>query len=55
LSRQMWAREQKIAKDLEEEEEEKRPFMIKRRKQVRGAIINLEVLTSHTIPRPQHL
>jgi hypothetical protein len=45
---------QKTTKDLEDEEEEERPLMIKRRKQMRGAIINLEVLASHTVPRPQH-
>jgi hypothetical protein len=49
----MWAKEQKITYDSKEEEEEERPLMIKRWKQMRGAILNPEVLASHTIPRPQ--
>jgi hypothetical protein len=48
----MRAKEQRITEDLEGEEEEERPLMIKRRKQMQRKILNLEVLASRTIPKP---
>jgi hypothetical protein len=49
----MWTREQITAKDLEEEDEEERPLMIKGRKHMQGTLPNLKVPTSHTMLRPQ--
>jgi len=49
----MWAKEQNITYNSKEEEEEERPLMTKTWKQMREAILNPEVLASHTIPRPQ--
>jgi hypothetical protein len=48
----MQTREQKLVEDSKEKEEEEKPLMIKRKKQMQRTIISLEVLASHTIPRP---
>jgi hypothetical protein len=48
----MWAKEQITTKDSKEEGEEEKFFMIKRRKEMQRAFPNLELLASHTIPRP---
>ncbi len=53
--RQMQTRERKNIEDLEEKKEEERPLMIKKRKQMQGAIDPiLQVLASHVIPRQHH-
>jgi hypothetical protein len=48
----MRAKEQRITEDLEGEEEEERPLMIKRRKQMERKIFNLE--SQHPIPYQNH-
>ncbi len=53
LPKQMWAKEQITTKDLEEEEEEDRSLMIKRRKQMQGTLPIPEVLIFCTMPKLQ--